>query len=197
MTVDDVLKIVEQDMPFYETSGGGVTLTGGEPAAQPDFSHALLGACRAMGVHTALQTTGHARSHNIQRLAGEADLVMYDLKLLDDASHRKWTGVSNRLILSNLRRLAASHPHLLVRLPCIPGVTDAPEQIRASARFVAGAGLTRVALLPYNGAAGAKYDWLGGDYALAEARAQSAATMERLAEVCRAEGLAVVIGGET
>jgi pyruvate formate lyase activating enzyme len=195
VTVGDVVSQVARDAPFFTSSGGGVTLSGGEPARQFDFSYNFLLACRERGIHTALETTGYARREVMSALGEVVDLLLYDLKFVDPASHRRHTGVPNELILDNLRRLAEAGRDIQVRVPCITGVNDSPEQIRATAALVARLGIGRIALLPYNAAAGAKYEWLGERFAFPGTRSQSEPEMATLAEICRAEGLDVQVGG--
>jgi pyruvate formate lyase activating enzyme len=195
VTVGELVQDVARNLPFFRSSGGGVTLSGGEPAGQPAFSYNFLLACRKRGIHTALETTGFARWEVISSLAGVTDLLLYDLKLMDSATHRRYVGVPNELILENLRRLGASGHTIQVRVPCIPGINDNPEQVAAMARFVRGAGIRHMTLLPYNSAAGAKYQWLCAPFALKGRQTQSADAMSTLAEICREEGLAVQVGG--
>ena len=128
-------------------------------------------------------------------LAQVTDLFLFDVKFADAADHKRYTGVDNRVILENLQRLAQAGHDIHVRVPCIAGVNDAPEQIEAVARLVSGMGLSQIVLLPYNSAAGAKYEWLGCDFALPNAARQSDAAMDELAEICRRAGLQVQIGG--
>ena len=194
-TVGDLVAEIEADRPFFERSGGGVTLSGGEPARQYTFSYHFLLACQERGIHTALETTGYARWEIISMLANVTDLLMYDLKFTEDASHRRFTGVSNSLIMHNLKRLAEWHEDIQVRVPCIPSVNDDPEQIRDIARFVVGTGLERLALLPYNGAAGAKYAWLDQPFELQGREPRPEDYMTSLADICRDEGLTVQVGG--
>ena len=117
------------------------------------------------------------------------DLFLYDIKHMDDSSHRRLTGASNHLALSNLRRLAEQGAEVIVRVPCIPGLNDDPANIEATAAFVQQIGLQTIHLLPYNTSAGAKYHWLGREYSLEEQPAQSSEKMEELAAICRSYGL--------
>jgi pyruvate formate lyase activating enzyme len=194
-TVGDLVADVERDRPFFESSGGGVTLSGGEPARQFTFSYHFLLACQTQGIHTALETTGYARWEIISMLANVADLLLYDLKFIDEDLHRKYAGVSNKLIQSNLRNLAQWHPSIQVRVPCITDINDSVDQIRATARFVAEVGLTEMVLLPFNGGAGAKYAWIDQPFLLADRQTQTEEKMASLADACRAEGLSVQVGG--
>ena len=195
ITVGELVDDVVRDRPFFESSGGGVTLSGGEPARQFTFSYNFLLACQERGIHTALETTGYARWDVISMLANVADLLLYDLKFIDDDLHRQYAGVSNKIIQKNLRDLAQWHPDIQVRVPCITGINDSVDQIRTTARFVAEVGLERIVLLPYNGAAGAKYAWIDQPFSLEDREMQTEEYMASLDEACRAEGLAVQVGG--
>jgi len=195
VTVGDVVSQVEKDRTFFESSGGGLTLSGGEPARQAQFSYNLLLACQSAGIHTALETTGYARWEVIEALSQVTDLFLFDVKLIDPDDHRAHVGVPNALILDNLRKLASYGSQIHVRVPCIPGANDSPEQIGAIAKFAAPLSVDRVVLLPYNSAAGAKYDWIGQNYGLTENDSQTEEYMNGLADICRGEGLEVQIGG--
>ncbi len=166
MTAAELVAQVEKDLPFFAASGGGVTLTGGEASSQPAFSRQFLAGCRALGIHTALETNGCASWQVYQELLEGVDLFLYDLKHMDDSSHRRLTGVSNHAALANLRRLAENGARVIVRVPCIPGLNDDPANIAATAAFTRQVGLDGIHLLPYNSSAGAKYQWLGRDYLL-------------------------------
>ena len=120
---------IESDRVFMEQSGGGVTFSGGEPLMQPAFLAAALDACRAAGLHTAIETSGYA-SWAAMSVAFRADLVFFDLKAADDDMHRCVTGVSNQRILENFRRMAAAHPAVRPRLPLVPGINDGPQLVR-------------------------------------------------------------------
>ena len=194
-TVGEMVKQVEADLPFFTSSGGGVTLSGGEPARQPDFSYNFLLACQKLGIHTALETTGYARAEVMQRLASVTDLILYDVKHVDSATHRKYAGVPNELIHANLRMLADAGHEIQVRVPCIPGVNDSASQVKEISQLVVNAGIGQIVLLPYNSSAGAKYDWIGTPYELAERTTQTAEYMQELAAICRAAGLVVQVGG--
>jgi pyruvate formate lyase activating enzyme len=195
ITVGQLVAEVARDLPFFESSGGGVTLSGGEPAMQPDFSYNFLLVCKKRGIHTALETTGYARWEVMSRLANVTDLLLYDVKLIDSDSHHRHTGVPNQVILENLKGLAALGHEIQVRVPCIPGINDRKEQIRATAKLVHQFGIRRIALLPYNTAAGAKYEWIGRPFTLSDKETQDVQPMDTLADVCRREGLEVQIGG--
>jgi pyruvate formate lyase activating enzyme len=189
----DVLAQVAKDQPFFAASGGGVTLTGGEATAQPRFARQFLAGCRALGIHTALETNGCAPWTVFEELLPLVNLFLFDLKHMDDAAHRRLTGASNHLALSNLRRLAECKASVIARVPCIPGLNDSPENIAATASFARQAGLPTIHLLPYNTSAPAKYQWLGQAYGLDNLSTQSDETMQALADICREYGLDVQV----
>ena len=191
IAVGDLVAKAVRMKPFFAHSGGGVTLTGGDVTEQVDFAAAVLAGCRTEGIHTAIETAGACPWPTLERLVGLTDLVLYDLKLIDDAEHRRWTGISNREILENARRLPAASTE--IRIPLIPGITDTEENLRGIFGFMSDAGLTRAALLPSNPSAGAKYEWLGLSYDM-ETEPQRDPRLEELAGIGREAGLRIEIG---
>ena len=176
--------------PFFDHSGGGITLTGGEVTHQVEFAVAVLAGCRSEGIHTAIETCGACDWPGLERLIEYTDLVLYDVKLLDEAQHRRWTGATNGHILANARRLA---PHnVQIRVPLIPGITDTRQNLCGIFGFMRDVGLARVALLPYNASAGAKYEWVGLAYEIA-GKSQSAERLGELARMGQEAGLEVTI----
>ncbi len=136
VAVDELISEIERDVVFFDDSHGGVTLSGGEPLAQPGFAAALLLACRKRRIHTAMETCGFAHPLIFQTVAHEADLVLFDLKLLDRDRHRRYTGVFNDSILRNLEALAATRRRFVVRIPVIPGVNDSHHDAAGFARYL-------------------------------------------------------------
>ncbi|HWI63655.1 MAG TPA: glycyl-radical enzyme activating protein [Symbiobacteriaceae bacterium] len=196
MTVESVMAEIMKDVIFYEESGGGVTFSGGEPLMQADFLYALLDECKRRELHTTVDTTGLGRLEDLLKVATKTDLFLYDVKLMDDEAHRKYTGVSNRAILENLRELAKVHRNIFVRIPVIPGVNDTEANLIATAAFTAGlSGVREVNLLPYHSAGAHKYSRLGMPYQLPETQPPTPETMQRLAGAAKACGLPVKIGG--
>ncbi|MDP6823667.1 MAG: glycyl-radical enzyme activating protein [Dehalococcoidia bacterium] len=160
--VDEVLEQVLRDRPFYEASGGGVTLSGGEPLLQVDFAEALLSGAKEEGIHTAVETAGHVAFDRLDRVAPYTDLFLFDVKETDDARHRQFTGVPNTAILSNLKELHDSGASILVRLPIIPGLNDRQEHFEGVAEVVKPlSGLLGVEVLPYHSLGIAKRDRFG------------------------------------
>ncbi|HET91798.1 MAG TPA: glycyl-radical enzyme activating protein [Chloroflexi bacterium] len=181
-TVEELLTETAKDVVFYETSGGGVTLSGGEPMQQADFITALARQCREAGISVALDTCGAAPWEDYERLLPWADLVLYDLKLWDAARHQAVTGLDNRLILDNVRRIASTGARLWIRTPIIPGYTADAENVAALGDFIAAAlpAIERWELLAYTHLGQPKYQRLSRSYALEGAPLLSQAEMEAL-----------------
>ncbi|MBM3295503.1 MAG: glycyl-radical enzyme activating protein [Candidatus Aminicenantes bacterium] len=196
LSVDEVVAEVERDRIFYEQSDGGATLSGGEPARQAAFSEALLGELKARGIQTALDTSGLAPWPVLERLAARSDLVLYDLKIMDDIRHRKYAGASNDLILENLRRLAANGTPVFVRIPLETGVNDDEANIRATIDFLKPLpAVRRVDLLAYHKGGREKSRNLGKESRFDIFEPPSAARMEEIRQAFADAGFKVKIGG--
>ena len=156
--VAEVMKEIEKDVLFFDESGGGVTFSGGEPLAQPEFLESLLDACQEKNLHTCLDTSGYAPLEVFASLVDKVDLFLYDLKLMNDRQHQKYTGASNRLILENLKALDERGKRAIIRFLVIPGITDTEENLSATVDFVASLKNVRdVSLLPYHRFGSEKY----------------------------------------
>ncbi|MBN1381202.1 MAG: glycyl-radical enzyme activating protein [Deltaproteobacteria bacterium] len=190
-TVDDLVAKALQDRVFYEKSGGGVTLSGGEPSMQADFCAALMKKLKAEGIHIALDTCGGMSWTKLGRLVDLADLVLYDLKLMDSSNHQKLTGIPLELVLENSRRIAQAGKPIWVRTPIIPGINNTEENIRQTALFIKQNLPTaeRYDLLAFNKTCTSKYERLGHDWRFEKEDLIRQATMEKLAETAREEGL--------
>ena len=167
MSVGEALKVVEEDSAFYARSGGGLTLSGGEPLAQADFAIHLLEAARARGIDTAIETTGYCAWDTLEAACGAANRIFYDVKSLDSEKHKRETGVDNKLILENLERLRERFSGLSItaRTPIVPGFNDSPEDIEAISRYLRSLpGDIEHELLPYHGFGESKYGQLGIRY---------------------------------
>ncbi len=194
-TVDAVLEEVRRDRVFYEESGGGVTFSGGEPLAQPEFLAALLAACRADSLHTAVDTCGFSPRERLLAIVPLVDLFLFDVKLVDDARHLSLTGLPAAPILANLRALSAAGANLWIRVPIVPGHTDGDDDLAATADLVAGLpGVRRVSLLPYHRAGAPKAHRLGREYVLDTLAPPPPERLESLAALFRERGLPVQIG---
>jgi pyruvate formate lyase activating enzyme len=196
MTVAEVVDAALKDRIFYEDSGGGVTISGGEPLLQPRFLIALAQALRTVGVHVALDTTGFGCTEHLLAAAHVSNLVLYDLKAFDDERHKKLTGVSNRGILENLKALNEVHRNIWIRIPVVPGFNDDADDLGKIAAFVAGLrSVTLVNLLPFHRSGLHKYERLGWGHSLNGVETPSAELMERAAAVFRQLHLPTKIGG--
>lgn len=165
-TVSEVVSICLQDKEFYEESGGGVTLSGGEPLFQSSFALALLTALQAEGIHTAIETTGHVKAEILMKAADVTDLILFDVKHYDTARHKEGTSVDNMLILDNLHRLTDSGYNVLPRIPVIPAFNSSVQDAQQFAALLHEIGLGRVQLLPFHQMGDRKYTLLGIDYAM-------------------------------
>ena len=161
MTESRLLEELTRDEALYRETGGGVTFTGGEPLLQAEFVFRLLEACRALDIHSVVDTCGAAAPHVLERAAELADLVLFDLKHLDDEVHRRITGSSNREILDNVRQLARLGANLRIRFPLVPGLNDDAAHVRRLAGFVASLGQSEVDVIPYRTPAPGAYEALG------------------------------------
>lgn len=150
-TTAELMAVLERERDVMADSGGGITVSGGEPLMQPQPLIDLLQAAGRRGMHRALDTTLHAAAEVVEAVAPHTDLVLADIKVMDPALHRRYTGVGNQLILDNLRRLSHRNaPHIQIRIPLIEGVNADERNIEATAAFMADTGLHSVALLPYH-----------------------------------------------
>jgi len=190
MTVDKVMEEVLRDRPFYETSEGGVTLSGGEPLLQPDFSYALLERCRQEGIGTAIETALNLPWECVDSILPVTDLIMVDIKTMDSAKHRECTGVPNDRILANAERLGQRSQPLIVRTPIVPGVNDTAEHVRAIAEFVSRLpNLICYELLPFHPLAESKYEGLDLEYTARDLQSPTKVQMDALTQVAQDCGL--------
>lgn len=166
MNIDEVLKIVEADGPFYARSGGGLTLSGGEPLLQSKFSYELLFEAKKRRIKTAMETCGFSDWEKMEKICTVLDLILFDIKCMDSLKHEKFTGVKNEVILDNFMNLCNSFPDLpkLVRTPLIPGFNDSKEDIRQIIQFIKGKPNVHYELLPYHQFGKSKYEYLGRRY---------------------------------
>lgn len=161
VSVEAILAMAQKDMPFYRASGGGVTVSGGEPLTQPEFVGEFLRQCRGLGIHTAIETCGFVPPEVLERLAQDVNLWLYDVKHVDPAKHERWTGRPCSLILRNLSALVERKAHIVARIPLIPGFNDRVGDVEAIASRLGQLGVTHVELLPFNPSFAAKWQALG------------------------------------
>jgi pyruvate formate lyase activating enzyme len=195
MAAPAVIAEIEKDVVFYDESGGGVTFSGGEPLAQPHFLEALLEACAARRIHTAVDTCGFADLSLLLHLSEKVDLLLYDFKMLDPGKHRQYTGVSNDCILENLEALARRNKPVVIRFPIIPGINDGFEDIRQMTAFLSRLSLLRIDLLPYHRIGMDKYRRVGMKYVLEGLDPPPAEHVRQIAAQFEREGFTVRIGG--
>ena len=196
VSVIEMIQEIEKDRIFYDQSGGGVTFSGGEPLAQPDFLTALLKACRSRGIDTAVDTCGFAPTEDFERVYSLTDMFLYDIKIIDSEMHTKYTGVSNSLVLKNLRFLIEKGSEVQVRIPLIPNVTDTEENLDAIAGVLKDLpGIRSLSLLPYNRFGEDKRRRYNLDDRLGKLPAQSSEEIDAVAQKFGALGFDVKIGG--
>jgi len=196
LTVEEIVREAEKDTVFYEESGGGVTLSGGEPLLQPDFLKALLDEFRKREIQTALDTNGYTSYEILDGIRGKVDLFLFDIKLMDNTGHRKYTGVSNKLVLRNLKRLAENGCNLVISLPIITNINDSEENITETGEFISSLShVKHVSLLPYHKAGSDKYKSLGRKYRLEGTQPPSSQKLKMIREKLESFGLAVKTGG--
>jgi pyruvate formate lyase activating enzyme len=190
MTVDEVMAIVSRDADFYQDSGGGVTLSGGEVLVQPEFARTLLERCREAGFHTCIDTSGDGDTEELRGLIPLVDLFYFDIKHLDPRAHRAETGRPNERIQRNFELVAGSGLPVVVRVPVIPGFNDTVDAIADIADLVA-TRLPRGAihLLPYHRYGQQKYEMLGLDYPMEAVEKPSQEFMEGARKIVEARGL--------
>ena len=195
-TVEALIPELLSDLPYYRRSGGGITLSGGEVLAQPDFARDLLAACHEHGLHTAIESTANADYAKIAEILPHLDLFLMDVKHMDGAKHKQFTGADNALILENAKRLATSGVELIIRTPVVPGFNDTPEEIKAISRFVATLpGVKEHHLLPYHRLGQDKYVGLNREYTLMHIEPPTKEKMEYLLSIAEESGLKCQIGG--
>ena len=198
VTVAEVMDEILQDAVYYRRSGGGVTLSGGECMAQPEFAEALLRAVHEYGYNTAIETTAFAAREVVERLLPHVDHFLLDIKHMDSEKHRAFCGKPNDKILENARFIAENARDLIIRVPTVPTFNATPEEIAAIARFAASLpGVKELHLLPYHRLGQDKYAGLGREYTLSHITPPTGEEMERLAAAARAAApsLSVQIGG--
>ncbi|MFO7965604.1 MAG: glycyl-radical enzyme activating protein [Desulfobacterales bacterium] len=197
MSIEEILTEVEKDRMFYENSGGGMTLSGGEPTSHPAFSKELLIAAKKSGIHTCLDTNGFCAQAVLENLLPYVDIVLFDIKHIDAAKHENATGVSNDIVLANLSMLLTTGKEVWVRIPVIPGFNNTMDFHEAASDYLyhLKGNIARVDLLPYHNYCQDKYAWLGIDWVLKEAEAIEPSFLEIPADVYRQKGFYTTIGG--
>lgn len=188
-SVEEVLKVVLQDLPFYEESGGGVTLSGGEATMQSEFAIELLKALKAEKIHTAIETTGFTSPAIFERVIEYLDLLLFDIKHWDEEKHKEKTGVSNIPILRNMKHAIEIGKEVLPRLPVIPGYNDSIDDAKGFVRRLNEVGAKRVQLLPFHNFGENKYHMLGKKYSYADVKALHPEDLEDFRKIFLDAGL--------
>ena len=195
MTVQQLIRELKKDATTYRRSGGGITLSGGEPLVQYEFAAELLRACKAQGWDTAIETTGAGITEAVEKVIPYVDTVLLDIKHLDTEKHKKFTGIGNEQILKNAARISQISS-TVVRVPVIPGFNYSEEEIRAITEFAKTLrGVRTIHLLPYHTFGENKYDLLGCDYELADIKPLKPEELEHLKTMVEREGFQCIIGG--
>ena len=190
MSPDELLSEISRDVVFYDQSGGGVTFSGGEPLAQPCFLAEMLHRCKEAGISTAVDTSGYCDRDILLDISRDADLFLYDIKLMDSARHRQYTGVSNEVILENLKSLSERHGNIVVRIPLIPGINDDEKNMAETGLFLSSLqNIAGVAVLPYHRTGAGKYARLHLPDRLLDAKEPTPDSAARVVDRLRAFGL--------
>ncbi len=197
MTVDEVMEIARRDMVFFEKSGGGVTVGGGEAAAQPAFAREILRRCQEEGIHTAMETCGYAPWESFKSVIQYVDLLLYDIKHMDTIAHKAKTGVDNRLILDNAVKASQMVREMIVRFPLIPDFNDSEENVQRMGMFIKDnmPGVRRVDILRYHSVGESKHARIGREYLFKAENELSDEKVNSLKSILESFGLHVTIGG--
>lgn len=198
VTARRIVAEVEKDDIFYFHSGGGVTISGGEPLVQAAFTKSILAGCRERGISTAIETSGYASWNKLEEVLPFLDTVIVDIKAMDSAKHEELTGHGNQLILDNIRRIDESEfpVELFIRVPLIPGLNDSEENLLATVRFCKGLRkFKELHILPYHRLGVESYRLLNREYALKDLQSPDMDEVEQKVERLRREGIPVKIGG--
>lgn len=197
ISVSEILKRIKKETITMDHSNGGVTISGGEPMMQSDFLIELLDKLGNEGIHRAVDTTGFTKTETLLEVAKRTDLFLYDLKMMDSARHKHFTGVPNEKILENLKILAAAGAHINIRIPLIRNVNADEANLRQTAGFIASLPGNRmtVSLLPYHNIAAHKYNKLGQEYDEGQMAEPSTAEIESAKAIFAEHGIEAAIGG--
>lgn len=196
VTVEEVLSEVLQDRPYYNRSGGGITLSGGESLLQPDFAISLLEACKENGINTAIETTGFAEAEVIEKFLPYLDTVLMDIKHINSQKHNEFTSQPNERILENAKLIALKAKKLIIRVPVIPTFNDTVAEIAEIASFASNLpNVNEIHLLPYHSMGRDKYTGLGRDYGMGDMKSPTNELMEVLKQTAEQFGLKAYIGG--
>lgn len=195
--VNKIVKIIERERILLDQSGGGVTISGGEPLMYPDFLIGLLKACGEKNIHRTVDTCGFADTETVLKVARHTDLFLYDLKMMDSKKHKKWTGVGNQLILKNLKILAENKSNINIRIPLIKNVNSDKKELSELAKFISelSGEIPKVNLLPYHNFAINKYIKMGSNYDKLDMEELSEKEQNQAADIFKQFGIEAEVGG--
>jgi pyruvate formate lyase activating enzyme len=194
MSATQLIQIIKKDMVFYRKSSGGVTFSGGEPLTQPDFLKAVIEGCQKLGIHAAIETCGFFSWESAEDTVRLADFVLFDIKHMHDKKHKVITGVANKRILENAKKITQLDIPMVIRIPVIPSINDSQENIKATAKFVRAylPSALGIEMLPYHKLGLSKYAALGLDYKLHHIKPPDEAHIEMLQDLITAEGVSCI-----
>jgi pyruvate formate lyase activating enzyme len=196
ISVTNLLAEIERDLPFFEESGGGVTFSGGEPLLQFDFLKALLQGCRLREIHTCVDTTAYVEPGKLRETAKFTNLFLVDIKQMDDAEHRKYTGVNNKQILQNIRMLDEMGKEIVIRYPMIPGINDDESNLLRMMAFLSELKhKPEISILPYHKIGSHKYARFGMEYKMADVKEPAAEAVENIQNLFEKGGFKTNVGG--
>lgn len=195
MSVEEVLEEVKKDIPFYKNTSGGMTVSGGEALFQPEFTKELLKSAKKIEINTAIETCGYADKETVLEIAEYCDRILYDIKVLNDEIHKKYTGVSNRIILENLAALSEKYAdRIVIRVPLIEGINADDENIKGTVKIAKELNIKEIDLLPYHEFGKSKYDKLKREYKF-EGKTPEDARVDELKAIIENAGIKCVVGG--
>ena len=195
ITVKDLMKEIIKDEIFYEESNGGVTFSGGEPLMHADFLNKVLKVCKDKNIHTTIDTSGYAAFEEFEKIIDNVDLILFDIKHMNNEKHMKYMGVSNVVILENLKKLSKRGSNIYVRIPIIAGINDDDENIDSAIDFLSKLNIIHVDLLPYHKMGMDKYRRLNMEYKLSGLEKPTDEVINKIAEKFKKAGIKIKIGG--
>ncbi|MHA1300314.1 MAG: glycyl-radical enzyme activating protein [Candidatus Helarchaeota archaeon] len=196
MTVEEVIKEIVKDRPFYEKSGGGITVSGGEPLMQPKFLKTLLEECKKRNINTAIETCGYSNWESFKEALEFIDLVLIDIKHMNSTQHKELTGKANELILENIQKIAKLKKPTIIRFPLIPGYNDSDENIGKIGEFVKSLeGINEINIIPFHRLGESKYEHLDREWKMQNTKPPSQERLEEVKKMLEGFGLKVKIGG--
>ena len=193
-TPEELFEIVKKDLDFYQESGGGITVSGGEPLLNTDFLIEFFTLCKSIGIHIAIETAGNVPWETFEKVMPFTDLFFFDVKHIDEEVHQFWTGVNNKNILNNLERLASNAPSIIIRTPVVPGVNDDKEVLERIFILVKSLKIKQMELLPYHRLGLNKYRGLGRAYKLESIESKELSELEKYVTLGKKMGLKVSAG---